>query len=86
MLPKIYFSDDVYKVILSKPINTNFIKVIVEKNGNKFQASLYTKTQVFHENFLEIELERFVMSHFGVNFAILNAWSKNREYMARDSK
>jgi len=86
MLPKIYFSDDVYKVILSKPINTNFIKVIVEKNGNKFQASLYTKTQVFHENFLEIELERFVMSHFGVNFAILNAWSKNREYMARVSK
>ena len=83
--------ENAYKIILSKPTKKHlcgreYIRVDIVGNGDKFQASMFTSTQVFHENFDKLDLKNFVDRLFGVSFLQCTAWDGTREYSARFTK
>ncbi|MCL2373278.1 MAG: SAM-dependent methyltransferase [Defluviitaleaceae bacterium] len=82
------FNDDIYRVLLSAPVKKadGYTRAEILSNGQAFQASLYTKTQVFHKNLQASEVLAFIESHLGENFAQYTAWDGQREYSARVTK
>jgi len=92
-LPNMYFNEDIYKVILSKPAKPDdalgtraFIRAEILKNGDKYQASKFTDKQVFHENFDAANAGDFINGLFGGAFMQYNAWDAEYEYSARVTK
>jgi len=81
------------KIILSKPTTKaamdgrDYIRVeIIRGGGEKFQASMYTKKQVFHSNYSSADVKDFINQLFGVSFLQYNAWDGEFEYSARVTK
>jgi len=101
-LPNTAFSNDIYKIVLSKPASANtsqydsdniiqhepraYVRAEAKRSGNKFQLSMYTKKQVFHSNFSASELKPVIDGLFGVLFLQYHAWDTENEYSAKISK
>ena len=86
MLP---FNPNIHKIILSAPVKTHpqgYHRGEIIFNGEKYQASLFTKTQVFHKNLLPGEVEAFVLELLGAAFSQYTAWDGTKEYAARVTK
>ncbi len=75
---------DPSKIILSQP-STEIVKIEIMKKTKGFQISKYTKTQVFHENINEEELNDRVEVLFN-DFRQLNGWNDKEELQIRKSK
>lgn len=63
-----------YKIVLSKPKNTDYRKVQILKKEKNYQIERYTKTQVFHENVDEVQLAAYLGQELGIHFYQMNAW------------
>jgi len=66
--------------------NREYIRAIIERNGDMFQISMYTAKQVFHNNFAKAQLKPILGGLFGVKFLQYHAWDGQYEYMAGLSK
>lgn len=79
----------VRKIVISnneeKELN-NFVKIVINDIGNKFQSEKYTQTQVFHENLLIDELEEYCINQLQMGFRQINVWDDDNEYSLRISK
>ena len=104
-LPDSMFSNDIYKVVFSKPVtgkresnvvdimpellsdkDRQFTRAQIEKSGEMYQLSMYTKKQVFHNNFAADELKPVIHGLFGTMFQQFHAWDGEYEYSAGVSK
>ena len=85
-------TEEMVKAVLSAPIKNvayegrEFIRVEIVRNGEKFQAAMYTKTQVFHKNMKYDEIVLFADELFGSYFTQINAWCGEYERFARVTK
>jgi SAM-dependent methyltransferase len=79
---------DINKIILSSPAKPNAVYTRIEiiRNADKYQASMYTKTQVFHKNFLFAGLEAFTNEHFPAGFTQMTSFTDTHEYSRRVTK
>ncbi|MCL2840488.1 MAG: SAM-dependent methyltransferase [Defluviitaleaceae bacterium] len=83
------FHENAYKIILSKPAKQQEytrVEIICSADGQKYQASMYTKKQVFHRNYHVDEVKDFIGGLFGSSFLQYNAWDNAFEYSARVTK
>ena len=82
------FAENVYKIVLSKPKNsqTKFRRIDMIKNGDMFQASMYGMKKVAHKNMTMDEAKDFVNKNFAHKFLQFNAWDENLEYESKASK
>jgi len=91
-LPDIVFSENIYKIVLSQPAENAspesraYTRAEALRNGEKIQLSMYTKKQVFHNNFAANELKTVIDGLFGVSFLQYHAWDTEYEYSAKVSK
>jgi len=86
-MTKLPFNENIYRILLSAPVKTaNYTRAEILSNGQIFQASLYTKTQVFHKNLQKDEVPAFVEEHLGNTFSQYTAWDGQREYSAKITK
>ncbi|MCL2578007.1 MAG: SAM-dependent methyltransferase [Defluviitaleaceae bacterium] len=87
MLPETMFNEKIFKIVLSKPVkNVSYERIEIVRNTQKYQASSYTKKQVFHSNHDTQSVREFISEHFGVLFLHYTAWDEEFEYSARVSK
>jgi len=63
-----------------------YTRAEIQRSGDKFQLSMYTKKQVFHSNFTIEELKTVVDGLFGITFTQYHAWDETHEYTAKISK
>jgi len=82
------FNNNIYKIVLSSPSKTNdiYIRIEILSNSEKFQASMFTESQVFHKNLQPYEVEAFVQEQLGINFMQYTAWDSKKEYSAKITK
>jgi len=81
------FNKNIHKIILSAPTkNAQYTRAVILANNNKFQASLHTKTQVFHKNLQGNDVIDFVVSLLGTDFTQYTAWDGEQEFSARVTK
>ena len=82
------FNENVYKIVLSKPLKskTDFKRIEIVKNEDLFQASMYAEKKVTHKNFGANEARDFVKQLFCEQFLQYNAWDEQFEYESRASK
>ena len=80
------FNENVYKIILSAPVNSEYTRAEIIANGEKYQASMFTQKQVFHKNLKKSEVRAFVEKLLGSAFSQYTAWDGKREYSARLTK
>ena len=66
--------------------NRSYTRAEINRNGDKFQLSMYTAKQVFHSNFAANELKLVLDGLFGIRFQQYHAWDSEYEYSARISK
>ena len=98
-LPDTALSLSIYKVVLSQPVKNltsdtpnpkaaprEYTRAEIQRSGDKFQLSMYTKKQVFHSNFTIEELKTVVDGLFGITFTQYHAWDETHEYTAKISK
>ena len=79
------------KIVLSSPTNTLYenrrhARIDVVRGSSIYQASMFTKTQVFHKNMAFVELTSFINELFGSHFTQLHAWCNEYEYSSRITK
>lgn len=76
------------KLILSKQAekNSELKRVDILKKKAGYQAAQYTKTQVFHQNLSEQDVEKFCCEMLQGKFLQLNAWDNESEHMVLISK
>ena len=100
VLPEGAFSDDIYKAVFTQPVKKlqgesltiptheprAYTRAEIQRNGDKFQLSMYTSKQVFHSNFTAGELKSVLNGLFGVTFLQYHAWDAEYEYSAKVSK
>jgi len=76
-----------HRILLTTPTkNARYTRIEIILSGEKYQASMFTKTQVFHKNFDLCEVDSFVESFFGAEFLQYTAWDGKREHSARYTK
>ncbi|MCL2286547.1 MAG: SAM-dependent methyltransferase [Firmicutes bacterium] len=83
------FSENIYKILLSSPVKnseTEYTRVEILSNGEKYQASMFTAKQVFHKNLHKNDVKPFVDELLGTAFSQYTAWDGKREYSARVTK
>jgi hypothetical protein len=81
------FTGKVYKIVLSGPVKGGeYTRAEIVRNGELFQAALYTEKQVFHHNIKVDAVKEFVDRFFGVVFTQYNAWDDTYQYSARVTK
>jgi len=80
------FNENVYKIILSAPVNSEYTRAEIISNGERYQASMFTQKQVFHKNLQKSEVKAFVEELLGSTFSQYTAWDGKREYAARVTK
>ena len=88
LLPEKVFNENIFKIILSKPVKSDalYIRAEILRNGQKYQASMYTEKQVFHSNHDIAGVKEFLSAHFGAAFLQYTAWDGIHEFSARVSK
>jgi SAM-dependent methyltransferase len=85
-------NENITKIVISSPTNVAgadgrvYNRVDIIRGANKFQASMYTKKQVFHKILLFEDIKPFVESLFGVCFMQIHTWCGDFEYSAKISK
>lgn len=82
------FQEDVYKCILSNPVQRDspYQKAELNQLDGRYQLAQYTKTQVFHKTLTYQEAKGYIEDALGLQFRSLNAWSSTVEYSIRISK
>ena len=82
------FSENVYKIVLSKPKSSQdeFKRIDIVKNKNLYQASMYGAKKVKHKNMNLDQTRDFVNQNFGDKFLQFNAWDGKLEYESKASK
>lgn len=86
-LPISIFNPDIYKVVLSLPTKTStYTRIEILSNGRAFQASQFTKKQVFHKNLQNHELQPFIEENLGIDFLQYTAWDSTHEHSAKVTK
>lgn len=95
------FNDNIFRIVLSSPAkDSKYTRAEIlagqsptESTSNeqqpeniKFQANLFTKTQVFHKNLESGEVLEFVQEMLGTAFMQYTAWDGKREYAAKVTK
>jgi len=97
-LPQAMLSEGLYKIVLSQPVKKphkdstaqaepqSYTRAEVQRSGEIFQLSKYTKKQVFHSNFTIDELQTVIDGLFGTTFMQYHAWDTQYEYSAKVSK
>ena len=83
------FNEKVHKIILSSPVKGDapgYTHAEIIFNGEKYQASLFTQTQVFHKNLTLQEVQAYVEGLLGTAFSQYTAWDGAREYAAKVTK
>jgi len=84
---KLPFNENIYKIILSSPVkNSDYTRAEIISNGKMYQASMFTKKQVFHKNLKSTDIENFITELLGSTFLQYIAWDNNREHSARITK
>jgi len=84
-IKKLPLSENIYRIILSSPTkNAEHKRVEIIKNGDMYQASMFTEKQVFHKNIQNVE--SFISDLLGSKFMQYVAWDGKREYSARVTK
>ena len=70
------------------PINISEepLRIEVLQNNGKIQASMFTKTKVFHKNFTPDEVKSFLDWQLSSAFLQLNLWDGEHEYQTRITK
>jgi len=81
-----FFNAKIFKIILSAPKGEKFTRIEILRNEKKYQASMYTRKQVFHSNHDFAGIKDFIGEHFGTDFSNYNAWDGEYEYSARVTK
>ncbi|MCL2047880.1 MAG: SAM-dependent methyltransferase [Defluviitaleaceae bacterium] len=81
-----YFNESIYKIVLSVPKEGKYTRVEILRNGEKYQASMYTEKQVFHSNHDLAGIKAFISANFGALFSCYHAWDSEYEYSARVTK
>lgn len=79
---------DIRKIIISKPAlkSEEYRKIVIENKGEMFQASKYTKEQVFHENIMPQDLQARCMQLVENHFRQVNGMSADKEHIILISK
>ena len=97
-LPQEMLSEGIYKIVLSQPTKKpqqesvtqtephTYTRAEVQRSGDMFQLSKYTKKQVFHNNFTIDQLKTAIDGLFGTVFMQYHAWDAQYEYSAKVSK
>lgn len=78
-------TDSTFKVILSNKSDKNYKynKIVIELKDNKFLASKYTETQVFHD--FDIDLIGYV-AEYAKDYKQINSFDNEYEYTLRKTK
>lgn len=79
-------SEDIIKIVLSNPKDTQFKKIVITKLENCYQAEKFTDKQAFHENLTNEQLAIFCYSNMDEGFKQLNAWNADTEFSIKISK
>lgn len=84
---KTIFDGNPHKLIISKPSpKTPYRRVNVERKGEKYQFSMYTEKQVFHENLPSDMAEEKCIALIGDGFTRINAFCDMAEFCLMISK
>ncbi|MCL1843136.1 MAG: SAM-dependent methyltransferase [Defluviitaleaceae bacterium] len=89
VIPDSIFNEKIFKIVFSKPGKAcKYIRAEIVRNGKKYQASMFTKTQVFHENIDFAGVHCLISGLLGnaENFSQYTAWDGVFEYSARVTK
>ncbi|MBR5317003.1 MAG: SAM-dependent methyltransferase [Lachnospiraceae bacterium] len=76
------------KMIISKPVTKNieYKKIIIERKKEYFQAAKYTEKQVFHDNVMPEDLEKYLQETIAEAYLQVNAWDVEKEHILLISK
>jgi len=86
-MKKLPFDQSIHKIVLSDPgKNSAYTRAEIVRNGEKYQATMFTQKQVFHENLQKSDVKAFVEALLGSTFSQYTAWDGKREYAARVTK
>lgn len=84
---KTIFDENPHKLIISKPShNTPYRRVDVERKGEKYQFSMYTEKQVFHENLSSDMAQEKCIALIDGGFTRVNAFCDTAEFCLMISK
>ncbi|MCL2202565.1 MAG: SAM-dependent methyltransferase [Defluviitaleaceae bacterium] len=84
---RVVIFNQMHKIMLSGPVKgAEYIRGEIIKNGEGFQAALYTQKQVFHKNLAADALQDFMESLLGAAFTHYTAWDGQYRHAARLSK
>lgn len=81
-------TDSIVKMIISKPARgtIEYKKIVIEHKKEYFQASKYTEKQVFHDNIMTEDLEKYLQETIADTYLQVNAWDMEKEHILLISK
>ena len=81
-------SSAIIKMIISKPATkiSQYKKIVIERKKEYFQAAKYTEKQVFHDNVMPQDLERYLLETIADSYLQINAWDVEKEHILLISK
>ena len=81
-------TDSIVKMIISKPTRgtIEYKKIVIERKKEYFQASKYTEKQVFHNNIMMEDLEKYLQETIADTYLQMNAWDMEKEHILLISK
>ncbi|MCL2456237.1 MAG: hypothetical protein FWD19_01655, partial [Defluviitaleaceae bacterium] len=59
-----YFNEKIFRIILSSSKTEKFTRIEILRNEKKYQASMFTKKQVFHANHDFTGIKDFIAQNF----------------------
>lgn len=74
------------KIVLSKPKNSEYKKIVITKKKKDYQIESFTEKQAFHKNVSFDEVVSFCNNTVGKQFFQLNAWDAQSEHILLVSK
>lgn len=79
---------DIRKIVISKPALKSelYKRIVIQNKGDMFQASKYTKEQVFHENITPCDLREKCMEYIENRFRQINGITDDEEHIILISK
>ena len=76
------------KMIISKSVakSAPYKKIVIERKKEYFQAAKYTEKQVFHDNIIPEDLEKYLQETIADVYLQVNAWDVEKEHILLISK